>query len=171
MGGLSPTTPASFISWEGWGHSKSFLLPSLNSLENCSSSESQIFLCSLQLYVLACIHFKSSISPLAEGGGGERPTACFHAFPLSFPSLSLCVCVWAWLLALLQVARPLLSACVVRRFRPSHFWHSDKASSAAAARTQLNYSAWSRTAAPWAPKFACNPTAWHRELPWFPEWN
>lgn len=48
----------------------------------------------------------------------------------------------AWLLALLQVAQPLLSACVVRRFSPAHCWHSDKASSAAAARTQLNYNAW-----------------------------
>lgn len=47
----------------------------------------------------------------------------------------------ARLLALLQVAQPLLPACVVRRFSPAHCWHSDKASSAAAARTQLNYNA------------------------------
>lgn len=76
-----------------------------------------------------------SISPLAEGKKG--PAACSMLF-LCHP-LSLC---WACPLALLQVAQPLLSACVVQTFSPSHCWHSDKASSAAAARTQLNYNAW-----------------------------
>lgn len=90
-----------------------------------------------------------SISPLAEGRGKDlQPVPCFSSVILSlFLSLPLCR---AWPLALLQVAQPLLSACVVRRFSPSHCWHSDKASSAAAARTQLNYNAW--------------PGQWHPEL-------
>lgn len=82
------------------------------------------------------IHLQSFF-PLAEG---KEKGACslLHASPQS-SSVSFC---WACPLALLQVAQPLLPACVVWTLSPSHCWHADKASSAAAARTQLNYNAW-----------------------------
>lgn len=94
------------------------------------------------------MHPSSQHRSTSSGGGKKdmQPVPMlFLCHPLSLPlSLYVCACVCqAWLLALLQVARPLLPARVVRRFfSPAHFWHSDKASSAAAARTQLNYNAW-----------------------------
>lgn len=143
-GGLSPAAPASFISWERWGHSESPAPFSLLTFLFQSCSWTDKSLCSIQRSALACIHLKTkcaaSLSKQRGGGGKKRSCSLIHAFPLSSsPSLSLCDHWLSCRLARLGPSSPRVSC---RGFSPSHCWHSDKASSAAAARTQLNYNAW-----------------------------
>lgn len=144
-GGLSPAAPASFISWERWGHSESPAPFSFLTFLFQSCSWTDKSLCSIQRSALACIHLKTkcAASLYRQRGGGEKKGAAAwsmlslcHPLPLS-PSL----CDY-WLSCRLARLGPSSQRVSCRGFSPSHCWHSDKASSAAAARTQLNYNAW-----------------------------
>ncbi|TNN61232.1 hypothetical protein EYF80_028527 [Liparis tanakae] len=88
--------------------------------------------------LLTCVRLIGSRAPPPAEERKKKKRTC-SASPC-FPSVILSLSVEPLSLPL-QAAQPLLPARVVRSFSPALCWHSDKASSAAAARTQLHYNA------------------------------